>query len=83
MSWTHLRDTEPVARKRFHCFVCSEPIEIGEKCLARTGIGDWGPCTFRMHLECVEQTLDWHETDWECHDADPGLRPKKTEEITG
>jgi hypothetical protein len=68
MSWTHLSDTEPVARKDHECGLCGRRIPKGEKHSARRGIGDNGPETFRMHHACEARTRKWGQMEWECHD---------------
>lgn len=70
MSWTHLSDSTPVARKPHRCYLCEGEIPKGEKHLCRTGIdGEAGrPVTFRMHLGCHELTKGWDEDDWGCFD---------------
>ena len=65
MSWVYLSDSQPKARKRYRCCLCNYHIEMGEKHTARRGIGDDGPVTFRMHDECIEQTEDWTDEEWE------------------
>ena len=67
MSWTHLRDEVPKARKPYRCGVCNSLIGVGEKHVARTGVGDDGPETFRMHCECEEYSCEWKEDEWESH----------------
>jgi hypothetical protein len=69
MSWTHLNDTKPRARKPHRCELCGLPITKGEVHVARRGIGDDGPCTFRMHIDCEALTKRWDQMDWECHDS--------------
>ena len=72
MSWMHLRDTQPKARKRHHCLLCGQRIEPGTVHVARSGIQEReGPDTFRMHMIC-ERMISlwlWDDGDWECHDA--------------
>lgn len=70
MSWTHLNDSTPVARKPHQCYLCEHEIPVGEKHLCRTGIDGEvrRPVTFRMHLGCHELTKGWDEDDWECFD---------------
>lgn len=69
MSWTHLSDTQPKARKRHWCCLCEHAIDIGTVHVARRGIGDDGPLTMRMHTACESVAHDWSQLDWECHDA--------------
>lgn len=54
MSWTWIRDSSPRARKAQSCCICSELIPVGERHIARSGFGDDGPETVRMHNECAE-----------------------------
>jgi hypothetical protein len=68
MSWTHLSDTTPKARKDHRCGLCGLIILKGEVHVARRGIGDDGPCTFRMHTACCKETVNWTEDEWECSD---------------
>lgn len=65
MGWTHLSDTTPRARKRHTCELCGMPIAIGVRHVARRGIGEDGPVTFRMHNQCDRATAGWDEYDWE------------------
>jgi len=71
MSWLHLGDTQPKARKRHICYMCWRPIEPGTAHVARGRIVDDGPVTSRMHLRCEQITSDerWDDGDWECHDS--------------
>lgn len=68
MSWTHLSDTTPKARKDYRCYLCGLPIPKGTVHDARRGIDDDGALTCRMHLDCVKLTAGWREDEWECHD---------------
>ena len=71
MSWTHLGDTKPKARKRYHCDLCNLPIDVGTVHIARRGINDDVPITMRMHLRCEEITRlkKWDDAYWESNDA--------------
>ncbi len=77
MSWTHLRDTAPKARKEYRCFLCSEPILIGKVHVYRAGIMDDNLTSIRMHMECESATADWDEMDWESTFAGDMDRPPK------
>lgn len=70
MSWLHIEDKKPKARKKHYCYLCGKTIDIGIIHIARTGIhtGE-GFGTFRMHLDCEPHTHDWDIGDWECHDV--------------
>lgn len=65
MSWRYLNDLTPKARKQYHCRLCGEVIEKGERHLARVGINDGRISTIRFHNKCIELTNDWTESDWE------------------
>lgn len=71
MSWTHLEDRTPKARKVYRCLLCELPIAIGERHVKRCGISEGGHYNFRMHTACEKITADqlWDEVDWECLDA--------------
>lgn len=66
VSWTHLEDKRPKARKPHRCYLCGLPIRVGTTHLARSGVGDGGFSTVRMHESCNALTADWDELDWEC-----------------
>lgn len=68
MSWLHLEDTQPKARKDHDCFLCGNIIPKGTKHISRSGIGDDGPERIHMHIECELQTKTWKEEDWLAHD---------------
>lgn len=68
MSWIHLEDSTPVARKPHRCYLCGLGIEQGERHVKRAGIGDDGPHSVRMHSACVEVTGGWDEDAWDCID---------------
>lgn len=66
MSYTHLGDTKPKARKTHQCRVCGDLIERGEVYIARRGIGYDGPETVRFHTECEAYSAKhWDDCDWE------------------
>ena len=77
MSWRHLSDEHPVARKPHHCFLCGETIEVGEKHVRRTSVDGRELCSLRMHLECEKESQDWDETDWECFFEGDAPRPTR------
>ena len=66
MSWEHLRDAKPVARKQHRCMLCERPIAVGAQHVIRCGISHGEFSSFRMHAACEEATRDWDEMDWEC-----------------
>lgn len=70
MSWTHLSDTKPKARKRYNCELCGQPIEPGQQHVARRGVCDGDMVTARMHIYCesVTRVENWNSADWECYD---------------
>jgi hypothetical protein len=65
MSWTHLADTTPTAKKSYRCYLCGREIAKGEKHIHRTGIYDKTVFRFRMHTLCGANTTDWNASDWE------------------
>lgn len=68
MSWHHLSDTLPRARKDYRCYLCELPIVKGQIHVFRSGITDDGPNSFRMHCECRDLSSEWLISDWESHD---------------
>lgn len=68
MSWTHLSDTKPKARKDYRCLLCELPIPKGTVHVARRGIDDSGLCTTRMHTACELVSKDWGIEEWENQD---------------
>jgi len=68
MSWNHLEDTSPKAKKEYRCYLCGLKINIGEKHIKRTGTADFEFITQRMHIDCEKLTNDWDENDWENFD---------------
>lgn len=69
MSWVHLEDTRPVARKAYECYLCERPIAEGERHVKRAGVDEDGRGSFRMHAACEAKTREWDEHSWMCHDA--------------
>lgn len=52
-----LRESRPVARKRYQCCLCTEFIEPGERHWYQVNIGeDWGFCAVRTCRFCHEQS---------------------------
>lgn len=68
MSWRHISDSEPKARKPYLCELCQTTIQSGEVHLARRGISEGEAITARMHKTCAARTRHWTEDQWECHD---------------
>jgi hypothetical protein len=64
MSWRHISDETPTARKPHECFLCGLPIAKGERHVKRRGSNDGVPITFRMHARCNEVAAAWDEDDW-------------------
>jgi len=52
VSWAHLSDRHPVARKQHRCFACWTVIEVGQKHIYRVGVYDGDIQTARFHYEC-------------------------------
>jgi hypothetical protein len=68
VSYTHLGDETPRARKPHRCYLCGLMIEAGEVHVKRSGVSEDGFDTIRMHTACEAKTDEWREDDWECHD---------------
>ena len=67
--WTHLNDSFPLGRKDYWCYLCGRKIPAGERHLKRSGIGEDGPDSVRMHILCEQHTTDWTIDEWEGHDS--------------
>lgn len=66
MSWQHIRDETPTARKTHQCFLCGQNIDHGTRHVRRTGTQDKEFQAFRMHAECDAFTRKhWDAGDWE------------------
>ena len=63
MSWQHLEDTTPKARRKYRCLLCGLPITKGQKHIKRVGV-DGEMYQMRMHIECEKLTEDWDEDNW-------------------
>ena len=68
MSWTHLSDTEPRARREYRCCLCGLRIRQNARHVARRGVLDDKPVTTRMHAVCEDAASEWEEEGWECLD---------------
>jgi len=67
MSFYHIRDDHPKARKTYRCDLCGLKIEKGERHTKRTGNSDGDIFSFRMHTVCDDYTDKyWRYDDWEC-----------------
>lgn len=69
MSWKHIRDATPVARREHQCYLCEQPIPAGEQHVRRVGRNDGGFDSFRMHAYCDVLSRDWDEYQWESPDS--------------
>lgn len=71
MSWTHLRDTTPKARKTKVCYLCERHIEKGEIHVVRTGTDDGTIIDTPTHTKCsaIADEAYVDEWQWESHDA--------------
>lgn len=67
MSWRHLLDTMPTARKRHRCYLCGAQISTGDEHVRRVGVSDGKFLAFRMHKLCESLTRKWTQHDWDCH----------------
>jgi hypothetical protein len=71
MSYAHLGDTMPKARKDHVCDLCELPILKGTIHMARRYVSDGvdddcpGHQTFRMHLDCEVASRAFDRYDWE------------------
>lgn len=65
MSYRHLEDRTPKARKTYRCYLCGSEITPGTVHVKRAFVDDDGAGSVRMHAECVKLTEDWKEDDWE------------------
>lgn len=68
MSYTHLGDTRPKARKQYRCYLCHRPIDVGERHVYRKSTDDGEFVAARMHERCESLTHDWDIDEWESHD---------------
>ena len=64
MSWNHIRDEKPKARKDHTCYLCELRIPKGTVHVCRTGSFDGELVTQRMHKQCEFATQDWDD-EWE------------------
>jgi hypothetical protein len=60
MSWPHLSDTTPKARKQYRCDICNEVIEVGEMHVARRGIRWNGSATVRAIAHVKRFGMNWN-----------------------
>lgn len=74
MSYTHVNDSSPIARKRHVCMGCGESIAPGEKYLRRFGFGEYGPQTDTWHFECEQFAFGDGDSIWE---SSPGAFSRK------
>jgi len=79
VSWRHLKDSEPVARRDHSCFLCGQQIPAGEQYVRRVGFDDRELVTTTMHTECDVETWDWDQTDWETFSPGELERPRGVE----
>lgn len=76
MSWTHLGDSTPVARKIHRCYLCGEIIPAGERYVSRRGIFDSELSITKMHTECEKESQSFDVMDWEVFSEGDMPRPK-------
>jgi len=70
MSWRHLSEKRPTAKREHSCFCCGLMITVGEKYRKRAGADDDRLLTMRMHERCAAITdAEYEQDDWECHDV--------------
>jgi hypothetical protein len=76
--WTHLKDTMPIAKKNYRCYLCGLVISTGDKHLHRHGVSDGEIFCFRMHCKCEAFVSANPDFDWETFDESE-LREEMTE----
>lgn len=69
MTWTHIKERRPIARKQHVCELCGREIFPGRRYVVRFGYGDGRPVRFMMHEHCEYQTRGWDLMDWEVCDT--------------
>lgn len=70
MSWRHLRDSRPIARKPHWCELCGGRIEPGTQYRVRVGADGGDFYHGRMHERCaVVADENYGYDDWEMHDV--------------
>ena len=65
MSWNHLREAKPVARKRHRCCLCGLEIPPGMKYALRVGADGGEIHQMHMHIQCEMATQSWSCEEWE------------------
>ena len=65
MSWTHLQEGRPVARKQYYCCLCGLPIPSGIQYAKRVGVMDGEMVAMRMHLQCEQASSKLTVEEWE------------------
>jgi hypothetical protein len=68
MTWTHLADSTPKARKPYRCYLCGLAINMGDVHVKRTGVQDGSLNVARMHARCEAVTHKWTIDEWENHE---------------
>lgn len=66
MSYRHLRDTTPKARKPHKCYLCGDTIATGRTHVHRVSVNEGRLDSIRMHTRCEAGTADWDSMNWEC-----------------
>jgi hypothetical protein len=74
MSWTHLEDRRPIARKEHKCHLCQLPIYPGDSHVLRSGVYDGEFSSFRMHAACERLTAEWDQDTWDSFEPGPAFR---------
>lgn len=70
MSWRHLRDVTPKARKDKVCYLCRFNIKKGEIHTVRTGMDNQFIASNSMHTKCCS-IADKSFDDWQWENHDP------------
>ena len=73
--------TRPKARKRHRCYLCGEPIEVGEVHVSQVSKIEWELVASRFHEECLAFVADWQQDGWETFCEGDLKRPAKEVEL--
>lgn len=65
MSWKHLKEATPKARKPHQCWLCDGDIPAGSTYVYRAGLDGRHMVTMHMHAECEAVTHNWEADEWE------------------
>ncbi len=77
MSYQHIRDEHPTARKEHSCDLCGLAISVRTSHVKRTGSYDGRMDVFRMHIACEMVTRNWGVNEWENPGSEEEFREEK------